>query len=187
MIFDQGEISGDFDKQEIEDLVAVLNAGALSVTFKLVKKQLLDKAPSAKGEAKALPMPEANAHFIGRLQQGTVELIAITKYPPTNQSQWWKPDGSAAHVGPFRSRPTQSSLSPNEKPLAFYSVLRTSLPTLLGRSGKSSLPRADGWPPASSMFTEKLSQTTTCFVQELGPWAKRPISELASTWAHGRR
>jgi len=36
--------------------------------------------------------------FIGRLPQGTVELLGITNYPPTAQSRWWKPDGSAASL-----------------------------------------------------------------------------------------
>ena len=45
--------------------------------------------------------------FIGRLPQGTVELVGITYHPevvgitydpPTKQSRWWQPDGSAAHL-----------------------------------------------------------------------------------------
>jgi hypothetical protein len=36
--------------------------------------------------------------FIGRLPQGTVDLIGVTNYPPTKQSRWWRADGSAAHM-----------------------------------------------------------------------------------------
>jgi len=43
---------------------------------------------------------------IARLPQGTVELVGITYWPPTNRSQWWRPDGSAAKIGPFHSRET---------------------------------------------------------------------------------
>jgi hypothetical protein len=42
------------------------------------------------------------SHFIGHLPQGTVELVGVTFYPPTNKSQWWRPDGPAASTGPFR-------------------------------------------------------------------------------------
>ena len=59
------------------------------------------------------------ARFIAHLPQGTVELLGITKYPPNTQSQWWKPDGSAAKLGPFLPRPTNWSLPPDKKPLAF--------------------------------------------------------------------
>ena len=39
------EITGTFSKHEIEDLAAVLNAGALPATLKLVTKEALDLAP----------------------------------------------------------------------------------------------------------------------------------------------
>jgi hypothetical protein len=61
-----------------------------------------------------------DAHFIGRLPQGTVELVGITNYPATNQSQWWQPDGSAAPIGPFRpQRPHRLLALPYGKALVF--------------------------------------------------------------------
>ena len=39
---------------------------------------------------------------IGHFPQGTVELVGITNYPPTNQS-WWAPDGSPVDVGPLKT------------------------------------------------------------------------------------
>lgn len=42
------------------------------------------------------------AQYIGRLPQGTVELVGITNdYRPTKKSRWWRPDDSAAPIGPF--------------------------------------------------------------------------------------
>jgi len=70
---------------------------------------------AAAGAGKAHKVPLA----IDRLPQGTVELLGITNYPPTNESRWWKPDGSAVNLGPFRAQPTSWSLKPNAQPLAF--------------------------------------------------------------------
>ena len=42
--------------------------------------------------------------FIAHLPQGTVELVGVTDdYRPTKRSRWWRPDGSAAPIGPFRA------------------------------------------------------------------------------------
>ncbi len=58
--------------------------------------------------------------FIGRLPWGTVELVGITYYPPTKQSQWWQPDGSAARIGAFRPRKTRHMrVLTDEKVLGF--------------------------------------------------------------------
>jgi len=43
-----------------------------------------------------------DARFIGHLRQGTVELVGVAHYPPTNKSRWWQPDGPAAQLGPYR-------------------------------------------------------------------------------------
>jgi SecD/SecF fusion protein len=42
-IADRGEITGEFSRQEIEDLVTVLNAGALPAKLKLVEKTVLEE------------------------------------------------------------------------------------------------------------------------------------------------
>jgi hypothetical protein len=59
--------------------------------------------------------------FIGRLPQGTVELVGVTYYPPTNDSAWWLPDGSAASIGPFLppGRPSRPRVPANQKKLVF--------------------------------------------------------------------
>jgi len=59
-----------------------------------------------------------HAPFVAHLPQGTVELVGVTYYPPTEQSQWWRPDGSPAHLGPFRQVPSNWS-TPVENPRVF--------------------------------------------------------------------
>jgi hypothetical protein len=44
--------------------------------------------------------------FIGRLPQGTVQLMGVTDFPPTKRSRWWQPDGSAATLHPYRPQHT---------------------------------------------------------------------------------
>jgi hypothetical protein len=46
------------------------------------------------------------AHFLGHLPQGTVELVGITEFRPTDQSRWWRPDGSAEPLGPYLPKET---------------------------------------------------------------------------------
>ncbi len=54
---------------------------------------------------KAEPLAEEQGpHFIGHWPQGSVELVGITRYPPTKESQWWKADGSPIQLGTFLSR-----------------------------------------------------------------------------------
>jgi hypothetical protein len=53
--------------------------------------------------------------FIGHFPQGTVELIGVTGYPPTRQSRWWQPDGSAVPPGPFLPQSTDGSRAPTAK------------------------------------------------------------------------
>ncbi|MGD0899700.1 MAG: protein kinase, partial [Thermoguttaceae bacterium] len=51
---------------------------------------------------------------------GSVELLGITNYPPTKESRWWKPDGSAADdIGPSLPAPAKWSFPKKGKPLAF--------------------------------------------------------------------
>jgi hypothetical protein len=67
----------------------------------------------------------AGARFIGRLPQGTVELVGITDYPPTDQSRWWQPDGSAAHLDSlFEPNHTRLRVLPGEKSLTFLVHVR---------------------------------------------------------------
>ena len=71
--------------------------------------------------------------FIGHLRQGTVELIGITYYRPTsqarwwNRARWWRADGSAAQIGPFRPQGTHVlQMFADMKTLTF--LVRVTLP-----------------------------------------------------------
>lgn len=56
------------------------------------------------------PRPESQEpRFIGHFPQGTVELVGITDFPPTEQSRWWKPNGSRVDLNPFLPQPTGTS------------------------------------------------------------------------------
>lgn len=59
--------------------------------------------PQSAGKAKIKAESESeDGRFIARLPQGTVELVGVTEdYRPTQESRWWRPDGSAASIGPF--------------------------------------------------------------------------------------
>ncbi|MFV1967740.1 MAG: hypothetical protein ACC628_20100, partial [Pirellulaceae bacterium] len=73
--------------------------------------------------------------FIGRLGQGTVELVGITYYRPTNRArwwnraQWWQADGAAAQIGPFRPWDNHFTirLLADKKTVAF--LVRVTLPS----------------------------------------------------------
>jgi hypothetical protein len=85
--------------------------------------------------------------FIGRLPQGTVELVGVTFYPPTEQSQWWKPDGSAAHLDSFLPRSTyRLPLRANEIAFAFL-VRFENLPADASRQVWGITPWAATWGP----------------------------------------
>ena len=87
----------------------------VEATAGVTGKQPVPETPEAMPKQQA----EAGTHpFRAQMPQGTVELVGVTKYPPTNQSQWWKPDGSAAQLGPFLGQPTQWS-TPAEKTRSF--------------------------------------------------------------------
>ena len=71
--------------------------------------------------------------FIGHLRQGTVELIGITYYRPTGQARWWnrvrwwRADGSAAQIDPFRPQGTHVlQMFADMKTLTF--LVRVTLP-----------------------------------------------------------
>lgn len=64
--------------------------------------------------------------FVGLLPQGMVQLVGITKYPPTKRSRWFQPDGSAAELEPFFA-PKRTFQSRGHKALSFL-VRSQSLP-----------------------------------------------------------
>ncbi|HBO43013.1 MAG TPA: hypothetical protein DD670_03575 [Planctomycetaceae bacterium] len=72
--------------------------------------------------------------FVGRLALGTVELVGITYYQKTNsarvwnRARWWRADGSAAQIGPFRPRGTHElDVFADIKTLTF--LVRVTLPS----------------------------------------------------------
>jgi hypothetical protein len=59
--------------------------------------------------------------FTGRLPQGTVELVGVTNCPPTKQSRWWRPNGSAAHLeAPLPEKPQWLRANAGEKAFTFF-------------------------------------------------------------------
>jgi hypothetical protein len=94
--------------------------------------------------------------FIGRLPQGTVELVGITYHPemvgityhpPTKQSRWWQPDGSAANLDliPPQSK-SRLKLFANENVVAFL-VRYENLPADASRPAWGISPWAATWYP----------------------------------------
>jgi RND family efflux transporter MFP subunit len=59
---------------------------------------------AAGGTDATKPEQSPAAPFIGRLPQGTVELVGIRDYLSDDQTQWWQPNGTVVHLGPFQSR-----------------------------------------------------------------------------------
>ena len=144
--------------------------------------------------------------FIGRLPQGTVELVGITYHPemvgityhpPTKQSRWWQPDGSAAHLDliPPQSR-NRYKLFANENAVAFL-VRYENLPADASRPawGISPGPQRGirvtgarhGPEILSWIITARLSQTTRSLACRAAHLIKRPTARLALPRAHGRR
>lgn len=58
------------------------------------------------------PRPEPQGpRFIGHFLQGTVELVGVSDFPPTEQSRWWKPDGAHIDLEPSLPPPTEAAQS----------------------------------------------------------------------------
>ena len=130
--------------------------------------------------------------FIAHLPQGTVELVGITHYPPTNQSRWWQPDGSAVQLGPFRPARTHRSIGDRK-----HDLLDTNMLTFLVRfqnpsadasilSGKSSsrnLP-VDTSSPAKNPPTEQPSNEQEGYYQSSAEmsWPVWGINPSGPSW-----
>jgi len=85
-----------------------------------------DAAPAAIPGAKHAASERSSGPFVGRLPQGTVQLVGITEYPPRKQSRWFQPDGSPAEVPPVLA--PQSMLWTWGRPALSFLVLTRSLP-----------------------------------------------------------
>jgi SecD/SecF fusion protein len=62
VISDRGEITGNFTKEEVEDLASVLNAGALPAKVRLIEKRPNEEKPAG-GPVKAGTAKAADSHF----------------------------------------------------------------------------------------------------------------------------
>jgi len=81
-------------------------------------------------------------HFVGNLPQGSVELIGVTHYPPTEQSKWWKPDGSPVELGTFLPQTSHGPSHPHENSVSILFRFRN-LPADTSRAWKTTPPA--GW------------------------------------------
>ena len=116
-----GRIVIELEGYQPGDKQVTIKANAVT-RLELTLKRQAEAPVTGKQPAPAASEPRLNPGFIGRLPHGAVELIGITKYPATDQSQWWRPDGTAAQL-PFLPQPTQWTLSADRKPFVF--LLRT--------------------------------------------------------------
>ena len=83
------------------------------------------KSPPASG-ATMTPRPaKPGGPFLASLPQGTIELVAISRHPSTDQV-WWKPDGSSAREGSFGVEGV--SVSPNGGKAREFVIRLTGLP-----------------------------------------------------------
>jgi hypothetical protein len=79
-------------------LLLTVAALPMAVAFGQKPSETIAQTPPADSPSTSVA---AGPSFIARLPQGTVELVGITNYPPTNKSPWWQPDGSPLQIGPF--------------------------------------------------------------------------------------
>jgi hypothetical protein len=87
-----------------------------------------------------------DGYFIGHLPQGTVELMGITAYPPTNQSRWWQPDGSAVPLGAFYPQAPRRLGGTYERAITFL-IRVTSQPADASPSAGDVPPGKPGYSP----------------------------------------
>ena len=82
-------------------------------------------APEQKTSAKTVVSTvDQGTRFIGHLTQGTVELLGVTNYPPTAESEWWKPDGSPVELGTYLPRAPHNPPLPRKKSMAMLIRLK---------------------------------------------------------------
>lgn len=116
--------------------------------------------------------------FVARLPQGTVELVGVTNdYRPTRQSQWWRPDGSVAPIGPFRAVQDygDTTLRANEK-------VRTFLVRFKDLPAEASIDPAGGVNSSTAALTGRRN-----FVAGKGRTARNPAQSFtgAPSWDAG--
>ncbi len=97
-----------------------------------------------KVEPKAEPLADPQGpQFVGRWAEGSVELVGVTKYPPTKESQWWKPNGLPTELGTFLPQTSQGPSHPHENSVAMLFHF-TNPPDGTSRAWKST-PSAGWW------------------------------------------
>ena len=123
--------------------------------------------------------------FVGLLPQGMVQLVGITKYPPTKRSRWFQPDGSAAELEPFFA-PKRTFQSRGHKALSFL-VRSQSLPGCVALAGLGNI-QHQGWEGEEvADASEEASPTAGFSRPRYRRHSPRSTCGLASAWAHGKR
>jgi hypothetical protein len=108
----------------------------------------LDPKEGPKLEQKLEPKSRAEVdssgpHFIANWRQGSVELVGVTNYPPTERSTWWKPDGSPIELGTFLPRTSAGPSHPRENSVSMLLRFK-SLPPDTSHAWKTT-PSAGWW------------------------------------------
>ena len=112
-----GRIVIELDGYQAEPREVTIKANAVT-RIELTLKQQAGTEPMPATKAATPATAAEDGRLVGHLRQGTVELVGITDYPLTVQSRWWRPDGSAAQLGPYSTQPKDWPL-PAETALEF--------------------------------------------------------------------
>lgn len=105
-----GTILVELEGREPGERPVIIRANAITRVELSLKRKAEPKA-EAKAEREASP-------FAVHLPQGSVELVGITNYPVTEQSQWWKSDGSPIELGTFLPRSSDGPSHPLKNSVA---------------------------------------------------------------------
>ena len=130
--------------------------------------------PGVETDVEVVSAAAQDRRFVGHWPQGSVELVGIAACPPNEESQWWKPDGFPADLGPFLARPDQLSVPLKRKPLAL--LLR-----IKDVAQDASWPAWDHEPGGNWSATEVVNpqgekvEEYDLFCAEFGKWTKTAV------------
>ena len=120
--------------------------------------------------------------FLGRFPQGTVELVGITDFPPTEQSRWWKPDGADADLDPISAPDNRGASLTGQGPSSSISTISRRIPRRV--SGKSNRTQT-GMQPVFWTPRETSFEIAACSARNSAR-PLQPISALVSIPEHGK-
>ena len=101
-------------------LLALIVLPALLIVVGLIVPYFAARSPRALlGHSPAADVVRAErAPFVGRLPEGTVELVAVSHHPSAGEA-WWKMDGTPASEGPFLNKGASANASIGERGYEF--------------------------------------------------------------------